>query len=66
MFHRHEWKSIEVQHYAKGWLFTRGPSRGTKTITGDITTVLQRCKCEQVRTIDIDGTWTLEQVTRKV
>jgi hypothetical protein len=66
MFHRHDWKSISVEHYQNGFLFTRGPLTGQERATGRGTTVLQRCKCEKVRTIDLEGTWTLEQVTRKV
>lgn len=61
--HFHQWISIAAQSLRQfKW------SALTRQVLDDegspITEVLQRCsRCDNLRTITLDGTWTIEQIT---
>jgi hypothetical protein len=55
LFRPHRWVFVDSRRmtYVKGG--------------GELTTVLYRCdRCEKVRTDDLDGHWTREQITKDV
>ena len=62
-FHRHKWVNISVQKlfyserlYGK-WEYN--------SVREPVTTILQKCGCNEVRTIDLDGHWTFEEVNNE-
>jgi hypothetical protein len=65
LFHFHHWTAVSVQAATESFLFYRGPKAGEKVEMGEVTLVLQRCDCGAVRTIDLDGDWTLDEVQRR-
>lgn len=70
MIHRHRFEVVDVQHFS----VVPRPGRNAPVETwrtvaelpgAPVTTVLYRCsKCSKVQTEDIDGKWTVAQLTR--
>lgn len=61
---RHEWESIAVDHLEQ-FRTLHGVRIGDPSDDLPITKVLQRCACSDLRTITLDGSWTLEQVEKE-
>lgn len=62
----HKWVPISAEAYDQLFTFTRGPKAGETITVGDITLVLKRCSCGKTRTQQLQGVFTLEQLTKEV
>lgn len=62
----HKWVPISAEVYDQTFTFTRGPKAGTSVPIGDVTLVLSRCKCGKTKTEQLQGVFTLEQLTKEV
>lgn len=51
--HRHRFRTVRLKHFT--WIRTGG----------DVTTLLRRCECGAVRTENIEGYWTMDELTGK-
>jgi hypothetical protein len=56
-FHRHRWVVRGVQNLQR---ITRHATLGE--MSSPITEILERCDCGAIRTLTVDGTWSLEQM----
>jgi hypothetical protein len=56
---RHQWVSIAAQRLERDYFNRHGDKVGSPE---PITEVLQRCPCQRLRTVTLDGVWTLGQI----
>lgn len=62
LFHRHTWETVSAGQYDKTYTVYK---TGAKYDLGDVTVLLQKCKCGDTRTKQIEGTWTLEDILKE-
>lgn len=63
IFHRHHWSSVAVRQMETQLYYRSGPRVGEEFGPPEPTTeVLQRCKCDRLRTITLSGHWPLDEV----
>jgi len=59
MFHRHKWQAIKTQNGLESYPWTKG--NGSM-----VTIILSKCKeCGSLKTENMDGWWTLDQLRGK-
>lgn len=59
IFHRHRWQIVDTKIMWRYWIV----ADTIREIRQPFTTKLERCGCGKTRTVDIDGHWTLDQLT---
>ena len=62
MFHRHMWKLIAAKPMSSIPFRASAELQARLMKNGNITNCLMRCDCGALRTHEVDGVWTLEEL----